>query len=111
MEIDKYVEKYILYFAGLIYTVDMLSQYACVTAKAENDYYNVPDGNNNPSYGDGGVNRKWVKIPAPDFDKEAKVYVYAGEHQKKTRILNAQSSNYPGKVIIIEFDLQEGLPY
>lgn len=111
MEIDKYIEKYILYFSGLICTVDMQSQYDCVTARAENEYFDVADGNNNPSYEDGSVNPNWVRIPAPDFDKDARVDVYAGEHQKKTRILNAKSSNYPGKVIIIEFDLQEGLPY
>lgn len=112
MKLDDFVTEYIQYVSQLTCLVDMRSLYYCVTARADCYYHNsTPDGNNNPLFSDGSVNYEWVRVPAPDFDKDARVYVYAGENQKKWRILNATSNNYPGKVIIIEFDLQQGLPY
>lgn len=49
------------------------------------------------------VNENWTRIPSPDFDKDSIVYYYCGNLYGRWRMLNAISSTYPNKLIVVSY--------
>ena len=58
---------------------------------------------NNYAIWQGSVNKEWVRIPSPDFDKDSVVYYYCGRYYDRLRILNAVSSTHPDKLIVVSY--------
>jgi hypothetical protein len=51
----------------------------------------------------GSVNKEWVRIPSPDFDKDSVVCYYCGRYYDRWRVLNAVSSTHPDKLIVVSY--------
>lgn len=58
---------------------------------------------NNYAIWDENVNNNWTRIPTPDFDKDSVVYYYCGCHHSRWCMLNAVSSTYPNKLIVVSY--------
>lgn len=100
-EIDKLLSKYDIYVKNLMYL------------RGENpdnfkrEYYSFDDISEGNEYGAtypvsyGHIIYTWHRMPTPDFDKDAYVFMYA----KSTGIylINTISDMYTGKTVIIKY--------
>ena len=100
---NKLIGKYREYVEHLIaLSCGDTSDYKFDETRADNIEGQPLRGNNYVIW-QGNVNKEWVRIPSPDFDKDSVVYYYCGRYYDRWRILNAVSSTHPDKLIVVSY--------
>lgn len=100
---NKLIGKYREYVEHLIaLSCGDTSDYKLDETRADN-IEGQPLRGNNYAIWQGSVNKEWVRIPSPDFDKDSVVYYYCGRCYDRWRILNAVSSTHPDKLIVVSY--------
>ena len=100
---NKLIGKYREYVEHLIaLSCGDTSDYKFDETRADN-IEGQPLRGNNCVIWQGSVNKEWVRIPSPDFDKDSVVYYYCGRYYDRWRVLNAVSSTHPDKLIVVSY--------